>query len=1764
MSENNLNFNLDFTPKFDNDKLKSEIKNFESELKKIRKVSNIINTEDTKNALKQIESQFGNIKKQARFNVKGDVSEALKKLKILNEKAKEVSKGASFTEKINFDTSKFTVGLSKSAKNFELIRKNAEVSFKSQLRYAEKLLSQGKENTNEYKKAVGILKELKGVIKAASDSQKMLNSSSKGFGNSLKGSFVEMQAGLQLIQQISGTVQQYTEPFIALDKNIRNIGTLGVKNFKEFEQAAIQTSKSFPDSADKIAGAIYNAISGGSINVKDGFADVSQGIEFIEASSKLAVAGLTDIDSAVVGLGANLNAYGEGVQQAGEYSDFMFNTVNAGVTSIPQLNASLSNVIPTAAAFGVSFDQIGGAISTMTKQGVKTAQSTTQLRAVLVELAKPGAALKPIMEAAGVSLESLKKEGLQVSLSKIGDEMGNMGLAATQVFSSVEAAGAVMALTGKNAIGAAKDWKFVRDTVGTTDKAFDIASQGIEVKNKILLNQIQSAFNSAFSTLGDSFTGALNISSQIFPLISTLSLIPQLLKTSSLAAGLFSKAMLFTKTSILGMIPSLGLVGASGTISFGSMTVSATAFWAAATLGVAAAIGALIWFFTQMESGKSVIDTITEYIVSFGSRAVSIFKNIGKLIISFYTFDFNGIAESMNEMNNIFEEGVTEAEGKLAGERLNKLFNEQIQINEDLDKANKIGDLVTKFENATSEIEKQRIAKKIASQVPEALNSVETVIDKSTGEISTVYDISLSKAKNYVDKQVELSNTQLGTGQKEYMKLLKDQAGLFELNQKELVRLEDAMKQQQKSGGDIRPLLDEYNELKNELKGTRDAISETVQKGQKLGLLTDQVDNLGSSFGFTKQQIALVSKAAAEMKLNEAQKNVFEDSFKIKSNLDENNKIGELVNKYKNASTEIEKEQLAEKIASQVPESLTDMTTVIDETTGKIKTVYKINSDEISSFVEKQNNVFSSELLSKQKAYQSGLKNQIESYRESKESLIEMSAEIKKQKKAGNDIEPLVNKYNELKDKVNEAQVQMGETVIKGQEIGIVSENVDEMAQSWGYSTEEVKELKQMIDSAKKSTILAGNEVVDYSQQWKDAKKSTSEALTKGKEILAQMRAEGKSGTKEYRSQLKLIKSIAKDSKVQADIERQIAKELGLSASKTSQSGKKRIDILKNIFDKEKNVLDINLQRFEIEQESKIISEKRKKNSADDIILENQKLENLEKQQKLLLNTFKITQNKKGEVQFGVRLKETEKEDVRNMIDDLNLELSKQKNSVDNLKTEVNFDVGKLDDIKLKQSRIKIKAEIDTANIKELPNLYSQLTVTYEEELNKIESNALTVERTINNTIKNISEQKKLLSETNIKEEQNLIQNTISQLNITLSELTSKQTDLFNSNKKISEKIVKINTELIDKQIEEENRKFNEIEYLNTERLNKEYDFSINISRLRNDSLAIQESRELKLLDDKLSEQFNKKKSALELQKEYELISEEEFNSKLKDLEISANEEKEKRAEAHKQKLIEISQRAEGEELLIQMEKDNQILSLQKEGLLKSIALQEEQYKLTGSAEDKFKLDKLKKNLDDTQKLLEEKGTLLGVSSKQVQSTVTESLSNLFAGNPEDAKKSFKKLFQVTAGALERMASAWVTQLVLGPGVMSYINAIPFPGNVVALTAIKVTLDSLVKKIMGNTVSKLLSFSSGGEVPSPTVFIAGDAAKTADTNREWVFNNENLKDVVNMAIKSNTIEIIRAMKDIQPLNQQVVFIISGENLVGVLNQYNSGVTSRLF
>lgn len=488
-------------------------------------------------------------------------------------KAKSQIKFDSATVKVELDAAGLKESLAKITADYEANKKtiadiNAELKQgKTLTEDQSKAYSKAKDEVNEQKKSIS---DINTKLKGASDSAKDMGDSFTKAGLSfdgITGSVAKIGLAISGIQQIAGVFDQFLAPYKEFDKQLKNIGTLGVQNFEGFRTAAIDLASQVPDTVAGVTEAVYNAISAGAIQVVDGQADIAGGMLFIEQASRLAVAGMTDTNSAVKSLASATNAYGSGVLSAGEASDILFATVKNGVTTIPELNASLSNVVPIAAAAGVSFEQVGAAIATMTKQGVPTAQATTQIRAAIAELMKPGANLKKVMDEAGVSMATLKQDGLQETMKKLGDAMGTMGTDSANTFSSIEAISFALASTGDNALKAASDLEAIKAGAGSVNEAFAIANEGIGVQVQGVLNQIEAVAFKAFGTMGDGAVVAVDALNKIAPTAMGLASIGQILPLSSVKT--------FSLTILKTLVPSLVTANAAtGALSLNTQALS--------------------------------------------------------------------------------------------------------------------------------------------------------------------------------------------------------------------------------------------------------------------------------------------------------------------------------------------------------------------------------------------------------------------------------------------------------------------------------------------------------------------------------------------------------------------------------------------------------------------------------------------------------------------------------------------------------------------------------------------------------------------------------------------------------------------------------------------------------------------------------------------------------------------------------------------------------------------------------------------------------------------------------------------------------------------------------------------------------------------------------------------------------------------------------------------------------------------------------------
>lgn len=178
---------------------------------------------------------------------------------------------------------------------------------------------------------------------------------------------------------------------------LSEVASLGVKQMGALRTGIMDVAVSIGEDLPTATRAAYQAISAGipEENV----------IDFLRVGAEAATAGVTDMATAVDALSTAVNAYGAGADEARLFSDQFFEVIRLGKTTFPELAQSIGTVLPTAAALGIEFSEVGGALAVMTQKGINTTEAVTALNALLLQMLSPAEQsadqIQKIVDAAG-------------------------------------------------------------------------------------------------------------------------------------------------------------------------------------------------------------------------------------------------------------------------------------------------------------------------------------------------------------------------------------------------------------------------------------------------------------------------------------------------------------------------------------------------------------------------------------------------------------------------------------------------------------------------------------------------------------------------------------------------------------------------------------------------------------------------------------------------------------------------------------------------------------------------------------------------------------------------------------------------------------------------------------------------------------------------------------------------------------------------------------------------------------------------------------------------------------------------------------------------------------------------------------------------------------------------------------------------------------------------------------------------------------------
>lgn len=231
---------------------------------------------------------------------------------------------------------------------------------------------------------------------------------------------------------------------------------------------------------------VYQAISAG--------VDAGHAVGFVKDMTIAAKAGFTDTTTAVNGVTTVLNAYGKSAEEATAVTDQMLLAQNFGKTSFGEMAQSMGNVIPIAAQLNVSTQELFGSIAVLTKNGIRTSEAITGLKAAYSNILKPSSEAAKLAQSLGLEFNAahLQSVGWVKFLGEVKRATGGDAQQMAQLFGSVEGLNSILVLTGKGAGDFDKVMNQMAQSAGMTREAYEKMLTPSE-QMQIAMNQLKNA-----------------------------------------------------------------------------------------------------------------------------------------------------------------------------------------------------------------------------------------------------------------------------------------------------------------------------------------------------------------------------------------------------------------------------------------------------------------------------------------------------------------------------------------------------------------------------------------------------------------------------------------------------------------------------------------------------------------------------------------------------------------------------------------------------------------------------------------------------------------------------------------------------------------------------------------------------------------------------------------------------------------------------------------------------------------------------------------------------------------------------------------------------------------------------------------------------------------------------------------------------------------------------------------------------------------------
>lgn len=322
----------------------------------------------------------------------------------------------------------------------------------------------------------------------SNESLRQLGSDIKVFGSNVKNSMKSI-FNMDNAKKAYDFFKDTTEAYSDYDLNLRHAVSLmegdPKQNLERTDKMITRLSEELVVDSSELVNIFRQAMS---IGIEE------PNIEpFLRQASKMSVGGNVDMNTSSQLLATVTNTYSEDNLSYEKASDILFKTANNSKAELKDLSRCLYNVMDVAEDAGVSFENLGAGIATMTADGTPSRVATNNLKKALMELSKEGNKANDVFRGiVGIDFnEFMESEQSFSSAFEILDEYAKANdYSITELFDSNEAGIAALSLSGQNSKRFRKNEYEITNSAGTTDNSYDLMNDSYDARIAQLTNKL--------------------------------------------------------------------------------------------------------------------------------------------------------------------------------------------------------------------------------------------------------------------------------------------------------------------------------------------------------------------------------------------------------------------------------------------------------------------------------------------------------------------------------------------------------------------------------------------------------------------------------------------------------------------------------------------------------------------------------------------------------------------------------------------------------------------------------------------------------------------------------------------------------------------------------------------------------------------------------------------------------------------------------------------------------------------------------------------------------------------------------------------------------------------------------------------------------------------------------------------------------------------------------------------------------------------------